>query len=374
MDYVSANQIASKLADVEKFFSRDVGAFTRRLTELDSAIAAQAEPQRDDFYHRLVLEAFEESQEACARFETKHGDDPLLIKDVQAGFRKETEHWFHRSWIAHRARSKPSGFAGDFEMLIKLYEEATPAHGIGGYLDLCILELPLARAVRARMKALREFLLNEVQGRTDTVRVLDIASGPCREFFNWPESRVGGRMEVVAMDNDPKALEYVEKTVVPRLPASVEFHATRYNALRTRSADTTIRKFGKFDIIYSVGLWDYLPDDQLIAILGALKDTLVDGGVLYIAFKDTERYDKTPYQWHLDWFFFQRTENDCLRLYENAGFRMDGIRQTRDETGIIINFITRRPGAGIVRTHMPENILTRLGGHVPLTSNVAPNE
>jgi hypothetical protein len=149
--------------------------------------------------------------------------------------------------------------------------------------------------------------------------------------------------------------------------------ATRYNALRTRSAETTTRKFGRFDIIYSVGLFDYLPDDLLVDILGALPKTLSEGGVVYIGFKDTERYDKTPYQWHLDWFFFQRTKEDCLRLYERAGIRSETVETTRDDTGIIMNFVSRREAPSFVRTDMPENILHRISAHVPLI-NTASND
>lgn len=371
MDYVSADRIDSKLAEVERFFSRDVTGFKRQLADLDSQIDPNAEPQRDDVHHRRVLEVFEESQEACGRFEAAHGDDPQLIKDVQAGFRQETAPWFNRSWIAHRARTKPSGFAGDYEMLVKLYAEATPALGLGGYLDLCILDLPLARGVRARMKTARDFLIQEMQSRPNPVRVLDVACGPCREFHDWPEECIRASMEVIAVDNDVKALEYVTETVACQVPSKLDLRPTRYNALRTRSADATVRNFGKFDIIYSVGLCDYLPDDILIGILSGLQETLCEGGVLYIAFKDTERYDKTPYQWHLDWFFFQRTEEDCLRLYGSAGIPADTIVQTRDETGIIMNFATRHAVSRFERTHAGENILTRTGTHSPRQPNAA---
>jgi extracellular factor (EF) 3-hydroxypalmitic acid methyl ester biosynthesis protein len=374
MDRISTDRIVGKLANVERFFSRDVAMFKRRLEELDAQIDPQSAPVKGDPIHRQLLEAFDESQEACARFEAENGHDPTLLNDVRIGFRQETAPWFNRSWIAHRARTKPSGFAGDFEMLIKLYEQATPARGLGGYLDLCILDLPLARAVRARLKSARDFLIREVQSRAGDIRVLNIACGPCREFVDWPAEISEGKIEIVAMDNDPKALSHVKSHVVPMLPPTVELRPTRYNALRTRSASMTVSKFGKFDIIYSVGLCDYLPDEQLIAIFSALQQTLVDNGALYIAFKDTEQYDKTPYQWHLDWFFFQRTEYECLRLYEAAGIRAETMDTSRDDTGIIINFVNRKAAREFVRTDMPESILNRAGGHLPLAASVLPRE
>jgi hypothetical protein len=136
----------------------------------------------------------------------------------------------------------------------------------------------------------------------------------------------------------------------------LRLNAVRYNALRTRSADATVRNFGRFDIIYSVGLCDYLTDAQLVPILAALRQTLNDQGVLYIAFKDSERYDKTPYQWHLDWHFYQRNLDDCLRLYEMAGFDVRSIAMTRDGTGIIMNFTSRHTSDRIVRPDCAEPI------------------
>jgi SAM-dependent methyltransferase len=342
MRNLASVSISTKLSRVERFFERHVDGFNQSLAQLNSEIDPSATPCRNDAYHARVLQAFQASQDACREFEIENGDDPQMILDVQEGFRKETDPWFSQSWIANRARTKPSGFAGDYEMLIKLYDEATPARGLGGYLDLCILDLPLAQAVRGRMTAVREFISREVSLRSGEVRILDIACGPCREYRDWPALGDGRQVRVVAMDNDTRALAYLDSEVIPQLDESVNLQPVRYNALRTRSAAATIRKFGTFDVIYSVGLCDYLSDAHLVGMLSAWRETLNDGGVLYIAFKDTERYDKTPYQWHLDWFFFQRTQQDVLDLYQAAGFNVDAIQTTRDGTGIIINYIDRR--------------------------------
>lgn len=341
MSQLSNESTGMTLPSVLDFFSKDVARFTSLLAELEREIPSDAQPQRNDEFHRRVLAAFEESQAACRRFEETHRDNPDLIAEVQSGFRQETDRWFSQSWIAHRARTKPSGFAGDYEMLVKLYEEATPARGIGGYLDLCIMDLPLACAVRGRMKLVRGFLLEEINNRTGDIRVLDIACGPCREFLDWPEFE-GRNIEVVAMDNDPVALEYIEAKVGSQLPASTVLRPVRYNALRARNAEATKKNFGAFDIIYSVGLADYLTDDHLVGIFSGLGETLNEGGALVIAFKDTEQYDKTPYQWHLDWFFYQRTVEDVLQVYRRSGFDTEKMTLTRDETGIITNFVSRR--------------------------------
>ena len=60
-------------------------------------------------------------------------------------------------------------------------------------------------------------------------------------------------------------------------------------------------------------------------------------------------YDKTIYQWHFDWHFLQRTEEDCWNLFAEAGYDSEQITVTRDETGIIMNFVWNAGGDPLSR-------------------------
>ncbi len=342
VNHVTVSQLDSK-------FLAGIHEFRLALISLEREIPADRVPVIGDAFHERTLEAFNNSVAVCKEYEQQIGEDRAFLKQVQEYFRTETDPWMRQSWIGNRARAKPSGFAGDFEMLIKLYEQSTPATGLGGYLDLCILDLQLARAVRCRLSAARSYLLEEIDRRGTSVRILDIASGPCREYIDWPSLPSDKPIEVVALDNDPIAIEYVQKNIAAKLDGATKLNVVRYNALRTRNAKATVERFGRFDIIYSVGLFDYLTDEHLIGMFTGLRDSLNDQGSMYIAFKDTEQYEKTPYQWHLDWFFYQRTEQDVLELYRKAGFEVNGIRTTRDATGIIINFISHHESTEIQR-------------------------
>lgn len=343
-----AASLVSRIATLDCEFIAYVQQFKEQLHALDQRINDLQQPVHGDRFHRQVRQVFKQSQHFCRRFELQSVGEEALLRAAQQFFRQEIGPWFRKSWIVNRAYSKPSGFAGDYEMLNRLYDQATPARGLGGYIDLCILDLPLARAVRGRLVAVKAFLLKEIASRKRPIRILDIASGPCREYSDWPNTQQP--VEVVALDNDKEALNYVRQQVVSNLPPNCGLYPERYNALRTRSSSATLRNFGSFDIIYSVGLCDYLTDKQLIGLFASWRETLNEHGALYIAFKDTERYDKTPYQWHLDWFFHQRTESDVLSLYERAGFDIGSIQTSRDSTGIIINFLSRVTSSRILRT------------------------
>jgi extracellular factor (EF) 3-hydroxypalmitic acid methyl ester biosynthesis protein len=343
---------------IDRFFETKVKQFTDGLDQLDREIPRDAIAVEGDAYHQRAIELLVQSQDDCREFEASLDGDRTAIQAAQKRFLIATDPWLRKSWFADRARTKPSGFSGDFNMLVKIYEWETPVTGLGSYLDKVFMKIPLACAVRGRMKSVRSFLLSEMEHRTGEVKVLDVASGPCREYLQWP-SFEGKSMHVTTMDNDQFALDYVQATVAPMLPASTRIDSVRYNAMRTRSAESTIEKFGKFDIIYSVGLCDYLTDEHLISLLGAWHNTLADGGVMFVAFKDTRRYDHTPYQWHLDWFFYQRTHEDVLKLYEKAGFDVAKMSFERDESGVIINYVARQDLPTKVRVDVAHSLMKR---------------
>ena len=334
---------------IEQFLSDDVAPFVKSLSDLHDRIEPDADPVPNDDFHRRVHEALLSSQLACRALEVELGDHPEAIAAARRRFQQATDAVLRHSWFVDHARGRPSGFPGDYEMLLRLYDRKTPAKGLGGYIDLCLVDIPLAQAVRTRLDGVRDFLLRELDRRTGDVRILDIACGPCREFIDWPKRSVARRVEVTAIDSDPRALEYLEQHVVDQIRPGIELAPTRYNALRTRSAAMNRKRFGTFDIIYSVGLCDYLSDEHLEGMLSAWRETLSEGGVMYVAFKDCRKYDKTPYQWHLDWFFLQRTEEDVRDLFARSGFDLDQVELVRDESGIIMNFIHRTAPTRIVR-------------------------
>jgi extracellular factor (EF) 3-hydroxypalmitic acid methyl ester biosynthesis protein len=148
-------------------------------------------------------------------------------------------------------------------------------------------------------------------------------------------------IRLTCVDNDVEALQFVQRNVMPAMPHHMQVNFVRYNALRMTSAKANVERFGKNDIIYSVGLCDYIPDDYLIPMLRGWRESLAEGGVVYVAFKDCELYDKTEYQWLTDWYFYQRTTADCRRLFQQAGYDMEQLVESRTEMDVIINFIGR---------------------------------
>ena len=174
----------------------------------------------------------------------------------------------------HRGTTKPRGFAGDYMILNAIYENVPKVGGVGGYLDRYFLKSDLARAVRSRLDCVQKFLVRETLDRVDLMSILDVASGPGREFTSVFASRTGGtsavRLKVIALkcvDIDQEVLDHLRDRVDSDAKDAIDVSCHRYNALRMSSVKANLRQFGECDMIYSVGLCDYIPDRQMIAIL-----------------------------------------------------------------------------------------------------------
>jgi extracellular factor (EF) 3-hydroxypalmitic acid methyl ester biosynthesis protein len=329
---------------INAFFEQHVAKFVQWLQQIESQVAAHDKPTVDEVADELTQRIHTILAE-CGRLERRLSDSDTL-KQVQARFRAAIWPWFGQSWFMERALTKPRGYPGDHEMLTAIYNGHVRSSGLGGYLDRYFLNTTLAHAVRGRMRALRRFLLAELNGREGDVNVLNVACGPCREYTDSFAPTNHRQIRLTCVDNDTQALDFVATTVAPHIAPGIAPTFVRYNALRMTSVRHNVERFGRPDIIYSVGLCDYIPDNYLLPMLRGWRESLSEGGLVYVAFKDGERYDKAEYQWLVDWYFYQRTEDDCRALFEAAGYDMNQLELTRDSTGVIINFIGRtRTGA-----------------------------
>jgi len=271
----------------------------------------------------------------CAQFEQETADE-TIVKSTRSYFRKRTHALLSKSYAVNRCRTWPQGHQGDFMTLETAYREAPLSDGIGYFLDKYVLNLPLAHGVRGRIEMLAELLRQELTARK-APRVLDIACGSCRELQDIvPEIRSSdARFTCIDLDNDALNFAMDRLSHAELRPDQVTF--INYNALRLFDHDIATAEFGLQDVIYSVGFFDYLPDDFLVRLLNALYGLLNQGGKLIMAFKDAGRYPSQAYHWLLDWDGFrQRRTADFERLLKQADIPAEALTATRDRSGTIL--------------------------------------
>ncbi len=280
--------------------------------------------------------------QACAQFE-QDVNDPLPVKQAQVYFREKTHPILSKSYFVNRARTWPQGHQGDFMMLEQIYKNFPMSEGVGSYLDKYVLSTPLSIGVQERIVKMRDLLKEELINRSN-LKVLDVASGSCREVFELaPEIKASGA-KFTCVDLDSAALDFALDRFAYAGLTEKHTELVQYNALRMFDLETAKTEFGMQDIIYSIGFFDYLPDDFLVKLLSSFYLMLNPGGKLIASFKDAERYPSQHCHWFVDWDgFLQRTEKDFLKVFQDANIPDSAISMSRVDSGSIVFYsITKR--------------------------------
>lgn len=271
--------------------------------------------------------------------------DKKIIRDTQTRFRLMTNPVLSKSYCVNRARTWPQGYQGDYKTLETVYRNTPLSEGIGYYLDLCCLDFPLGIAVRNRIRKLEDILRDELLQRRSPC-VLNIACGSCREVFELaPEIETSeARFTCIDLDDDALAFAANRLSYTNISPiASDQVVLRKYNAVRMFDHELNMNEFGMQDIIYSVGLFDYLPTDFLENLFKALYDMIKPGGKLIASFKDADRYRSQEYHWIVDWDgFLQRNTKDFRDILRNADIPDASITELREDSGIIVFYIVTK--------------------------------
>jgi extracellular factor (EF) 3-hydroxypalmitic acid methyl ester biosynthesis protein len=314
--------------------------FNKRLEEIEKNCSDTTDQNPDKILEE-TKNAINDVCEACKVFE-EDVKDRDIIRDAQTRFRERTNPILSKSYFINRARTWPQGYQGDYKMLETIYRNTPLSEGIGYYLDICGLSAPLAVGVRNRLKTLVEILKDELAER-EKPKVLNIACGSCREVFELASEIEKSRAKFTCIDLDNDALAYAANrlsytNISPTTSNQVKLR--KYNAVRMFDHELNMSEFGMQDIIYSVGLFDYLPTDFLVNLFGALYKMTQPGGKLILSFKDAGRYRHQDYHWISDWDgFLQRTEEDFRNILFAANIPNASITETREDSGIIIFYV-----------------------------------
>ena len=178
----------------------------------------------------------------------------------------------------HRARAKPRGYAGDAVMMDYIYAGVPPegttvlGQGVFG----ATTRVSMGLSVQYRRQLLKS-LIDDTVVTHEAGRVLSVASGHARELEGSLVGSAFFRGEVVALDQDPLSCQEVAR-VHEAAPVRVVCHGVR-DLLGGPLAD----ELGQFDLIYSAGLYDYLPDTLARRLTTRLLQMLRPGGRLLIA-------------------------------------------------------------------------------------------
>lgn len=170
-----------------------------------------------------------------------------------------------------RCVTKPRGYAGDAELIDLIYDQTPPASAseIGRRIFRHGIEFQASEGVRQRRNTAQAFVGDAVrQGK----HILVLACGHFREGDPLIGQDLGN---LSLVDQDPLSLDVVRRRFGP----TVQCHeANVFSYLRG-----AVSRGEKFDLVYTLGLTDYL-DDRAMALLHRMaKAVLAPGGEFILA-------------------------------------------------------------------------------------------
>ncbi|MEM7564336.1 MAG: class I SAM-dependent methyltransferase [Pseudomonadota bacterium] len=216
----------------------------------------------------------------------------------------------HKDPFTYRAFAKPRGYAGDAVMIDYIYrnQEALDLGDPAGELVYAVsTNSPSTRAVRNRLN----YIVNKIDDicrSVESPEIFSVACGHCREFgFSEQfQAKKGGRF--VAMDQDAESLAQACKD-----------YSTQGLETMEGSVTTLLKQkgpAGAFDLIYALGLYDYLNERLAMKLTENLFNRLKPGGELVIANFMPDILDIGYMEAYMDWELVYRDSIQMRELTE----------------------------------------------------------
>ncbi|MGB2959214.1 MAG: cyclic nucleotide-binding domain-containing protein [Bacteroidota bacterium] len=236
---------------------------------------------------------------------------------------------------ADRFYSKPRGYAGDYLAIHRIYQNVPGGTGrLGPLVDRMFLDTPPARALRNRRSLLASEILATVETRpNDVTRILCLASGPATEVFDAFSSLDDPhRLKATLMDIDLQALAFVDEVrSKEKLTNQIALTNENLIALFLGRVTTTLKPQ---DLIYSMGLIDYLNDKLVGKLLQYAYDSLAPGGRVLLGNFHPKNPAKEFMDFVLEWRLIHRTKDDMNRLFLSSPFRRPCTKIFFEEEGV----------------------------------------
>jgi len=270
--------------------------------------------------------------------------DPSLAADIGAHVFREAFPFLTLSRTYDRCFSKPRGYAGDYLTIEMMYDDVPQGdRRLGRHIDRWFLSTPAARAVKNRRQLVCETLRDLAEGRTNDapLRVTSLACGPARELFDLYGSDSVPHIEATCIDIDRDALEYAsEKAVAFGVSDRMRFVRDNVVLLSLGRGHTVLPPQ---DVIYSIGLTDYLTDDQVVDLCSWMHDNLERGGTAFIGNFAAGQPNRMLMDNLLEWRLIHRTPEEMTALFGRSRFGEAPVEVRFEPAGVNLFAFCRKP-------------------------------
>jgi hypothetical protein len=221
--------------------------------------------------------------------------------------------------IWDRSYAKPLGYPGDFGVMNQVYDWERTGSTVYGML-MHRIGLEVAECIKTRMEVVRSIINRIVRekGQDRPARIMSLGCGPAREvelFLSSPHVK-SGRAEFTLIDQESQALQYAYEHTYPhalKTEGRARVRCVNISFTDILRGTGALGSLPPQDLVYSVGLLDYLVDRRAGGLTQRLYDTLAPGGLLIIGnMNDVPLSNLWPMEFIADWTLHYRSDADML--------------------------------------------------------------
>jgi len=255
----------------------------------------------------------------------------------------------------HRAFHKPLGYAGDYRLMLLGNDAELSGDSLYGcLLQHTVQNYGLGRAIVERCATAGHAVAAALRADRPT-RIVSLASGPAIELRQFLETHpvLQQPVELILVDQDHEAIEHAYQSLSHAILSREDGHLIKLTCLhfsisqlltpvnedeRHLIADT----LSGVDLIYSMGLFDYLESPVAARLLRKLFGLLADEGRLFIGNLQRVRDCSWAMDYAVHWELHYRDEAAMLELARKARVENSRTDVMHDATGHCLFLDLRR--------------------------------
>jgi hypothetical protein len=230
---------------------------------------------------------------------------------------------------------KPRGYPGDATLMDFAYKHPSVQHDItsSGDHGQAIFNMTAGAKQSQSARQRIQLIAGEIESKALSVgsklTIMSFASGHARELQGLSSLTKSRIREFIALDTDPVSLDEVAKSV-----DGIEIKTARHNVIKE-----DLSHLPAAQLVYSLGLFDYLNEEYALAVLAKMWKKTLSGGTTIIANLAPTAANLGYCEAIMDWWMIPRTESDFRILADNIGASFQDVKETSIQQHGCFNYL-----------------------------------
>ena len=223
--------------------------------------------------------------------------------------------------IMGHIRQKPFGYAGDFEIIDRIYQKDISEEF--SKWDAFSVNHLAAEAVRNR----KDYFLTVMQQKlsfSNHLELLNVASGPARDLCQLYNRIQPDSLETTCVEYDKRAISHAQKVCDHYLQ---HISIINENIFRFDTEEP-------YDVVWSAGLFDYFDNKTFVRVLRKFIKWTAEGGEIIVGNFSNDNPSRAYMEIFGDWQLEHRSPEELKRLALEAGAKPGQVEIDTEPLGI----------------------------------------